>query len=240
MKLRILTCVFALVSAGCDRAPTEPAEPELSTPETQIEVTEPAPEYVECVVDYDRDDLSGTECGLNLSNVAGAHVLVKYGQKDEENYTRPVTMDVISASGEKTQTIIAQTEEDYNLARLQDLNGDGVEEILLPLLTGNVNTAYAVWHRQSAEVAFVKAGEISGVSFESVEPDYFKTTGRASAASWVVTLERFEGDTIKTVTTAEIMLSEDGGVESCSVFAGDEQSEAAAFEQFKDELCAFE
>lgn len=71
----------------------------------------------------------------------------------------------------------------FNYPYTEDLSGDGLPDLMVPLLTGNVNTAYALWV-QGADAQFVRAGELGGVSIVQSPEGMIAASGRSSASEW--------------------------------------------------------
>jgi hypothetical protein len=71
----------------------------------------------------------------------------------------------------------------FNYPYIEDLTGDGLPDLMVPLMTGNVNTSYAFWV-QDADGQFVRAGELSGVSIGQTPQGLIAASGRSSAAEW--------------------------------------------------------
>lgn len=86
------------------------------------------------------------------------------------------------------------------VVELRDLNADGVEELLIPIGTGNVNTSYLLW-QQSATGIFQPAGELSGYGVEPSErvPGLIQTDARGSAVTYYETAYRLTPDGLEPV-----------------------------------------
>ncbi len=71
----------------------------------------------------------------------------------------------------------------YNYPYTEDLTADGLPDLMVPLMTGNVNTSYALWV-QGADGQFARAGELGGVSIGQTPQGLIAASGRSSAAEW--------------------------------------------------------
>lgn len=87
-----------------------------------------------------------------------------------------------------------------NIVRLSDLNADGVEELLIPIGTGNVNTSYLLW-QQTATGIFQPAGELSGYGVGPSErvPGLIQVGSRGSAVTHYEAAYRLTPDGLEPV-----------------------------------------
>lgn len=92
-------------------------------------------------------------------------------------------VDVLDASGASLQLIEETATGSYSYPYIEDIDGDGAADIMVPLLTGNVNTNYAVWLK-TADGSFKRAGELSGVSIGQTPEGMIAASGRSNAAEW--------------------------------------------------------
>lgn len=92
-------------------------------------------------------------------------------------------VDVVDASGASVQLIEESATGSFSYPYIEDIDGDGAADIMVPLLTGNVNTNYAVWLK-TADGTFKRAGELSGVSIGHTPEGLIAASGRSSAAEW--------------------------------------------------------
>lgn len=92
-------------------------------------------------------------------------------------------IDVTDASGASLQQIEETATGTFSYPYIEDIDGDGAADIMVPLLTGNVNTSYALWLK-TADGTFKRAGELSGVSIGHTPEGLIAASGRSSAAEW--------------------------------------------------------
>ena len=83
-------------------------------------------------------------------------------------------------------------------------------------MTGNVNTAYALW-TQTAPGPFIRVGEISGLGVDPRGDGLFSISARSSAASWVINFYTLNNDALQEIAFAEITLSDTDESQTCTV-----------------------
>ncbi|MEZ5939230.1 MAG: hypothetical protein R3C52_13615 [Hyphomonadaceae bacterium] len=114
-----------------------------------------------------------------------------------------VTIQVVARGDATLQTVTEEVGGTFEGPYLQDIDEDDVEELLVPLETGNVNTSWAVWRAPNAEADYARIGVLSGVDIGRTADGYIFTSARSSAASWVVSFYRLEGEGLKAVVDVE-------------------------------------
>ena len=92
-------------------------------------------------------------------------------------------VEVAEADGTSLQLIDETATGAYSYPYVEDIDGDGALDIMVPLLTGNVNTSYAVWLK-GADGMFYRAGELGGVSIGHTPEGLIAASGRSNAAEW--------------------------------------------------------
>ncbi|MDP1554573.1 MAG: hypothetical protein Q8L84_03855 [Hyphomonas sp.] len=92
-------------------------------------------------------------------------------------------LEVADAEGNSLQLIDETASGSYSYPYAEDIDGDGTLDLMVPLLTGNVNTNYAVWLK-GADGMFFRAGELSGVSIGRTPEGLIAASGRSSASEW--------------------------------------------------------
>jgi len=80
----------------------------------------------------------------------------------------------------------------------EDLNGDGAADLMAALMTGNVNTRYALW-LHGEDGLFRRAGELSGVSIGLAPNGLISASGPSSAAEWQTQYFRVTGGVLEEV-----------------------------------------
>lgn len=175
------------------------------------------------------------DCRLAATDASGWTADVSYVPVDD--YSTTVTLAIATADGMAVQTITETAESAYGLPEFKDLDNDGRAEILVPLLTGNVNTNYAVWRGEEGEPTYVRAGEIHGIDMGPLEDGLFASSARGSAATWYASYYVFDGATLVPVATAMSTLNDGGETQECVVsddggLASIDMTLAAAQEKF--------
>lgn len=92
-------------------------------------------------------------------------------------------IEVVDASGASRQVIEETATGTYSYPYSEDIDGDGAADIMVPVLTGNVNTNYALW-LNGADGRFTRAGELSGVRIGQTPGGLIAASGRSSASEW--------------------------------------------------------
>ena len=92
-------------------------------------------------------------------------------------------VELMAADGTSLQLIDETATGAYTYPYVEDIDGDGAVDIMVPLLTGNVNTSYAVWLK-GADGMFFRAGELGGVSIGHTPEGLIAASGRSSASEW--------------------------------------------------------
>ena len=155
------------------------------------------------------------DCRLTALGETGWGVDLHYaGAKDEP---LELTLKITTDDGMEIQTITETIDGTYTLPNFDDLDGDGRAELLVPLMTGNVNTSFAVWRGKDGEAQFERAGEVGGIDVAAYEDGMFVTPARGSASSWYTSYYIFSDNKVLAVATAENTLGEDGETETCVV-----------------------
>lgn len=93
---------------------------------------------------------------------------------------RVVNIEVVQPGDATLQTITETVEGRISVMELQDLDGDGDKELLVPLMTGNVNTEYAVWHMPAGAKQYIRVGTVSGFAVGRKD-DYVVVNARSAA-----------------------------------------------------------
>jgi hypothetical protein len=130
--------------------------------------------------------------------------------------------------GTLAQTMSYATES-FFYPSLADLNGDGMEELLVPIMTGNVNTTYSL--AIGTEYGFEWTSyELNGYGVDPVEGGLFMVPARDSAISRYVEFYRMDGTAIENIATLELSYdgveNADDGPNCRLVNGGEDQGEA--------------
>lgn len=187
-------------------------------------------------------ELTPGECRLEAS---GQTLHVRFAELAAGMQSGSVSVDVIGSDGQVDQTLLEADVSEYKAPSVQDVDGDGRGDILIPLMTGNVNTEYAVWLYSGAEGRFERVGAVSGVEITRTDEGYVAVPARSSAAAWAVAFYRLDQEGLHPLVTLQLDGEEDGGAvrSTCTVqeapgLAALGLSERAAQEKFCAEPAA--
>ena len=208
--------LFLAAAAGCGTEPNSP--PEVGALEPQVGLADPGTP-VDALSECTGERI---ECVIRTDDGSGLVARLSYGEAQADN-TSDVIVNILRNDGQRVQDIVGFVEGTVAPPTFDDLDADGADELLLPVMTGNVNSVFSVW-RRGADDNYTLMGEISGVSFEPVGDGLFSTSARSSAASWEVGYHRFTetGVELVVLTAIELAESPDGGepIEMCAAMAG--------------------
>lgn len=138
-------------------------------------------------------------------------------------------MEVSTLDGRLLQAFDFQTES-FFYPSLDDINADGFEDIRIPLVTGNVNTEYAVF--MGTQDGFLHAPwQVSGFAVEAATEDgLIVARARSSAAESYAEFYRFDGEQVTGEATVLISLmnveNPDDGPDCSLVHGGETEGEA--------------
>lgn len=211
-----LTATFALFGAPSDTKVAEAEAEDVIAPPASVAVALPS-----CDGPASADDETGRgtfDCSLTFDGNPPLTFNVSYAPvKADPDNAQDVSIDLVSSQGQVIQTLKATSEFAYGTPQVTDVNLDGRPELLVPLMTGNVNTVFGLW-TQSEQGPFIRVGEIS--SLGGVDPrgdGLFSTSIRASAASWFMSFYRLNNDELVEVAVTEFTLSDSGERQTCNV-----------------------
>jgi hypothetical protein len=208
------------VEDAANEAPVETASGPSVEPAAQKRM--PLPDCGEVrPEDAGGDVFTHQDCRLQSADAAGLAFEARYSQPAPDQQQR-IAIQVVGPGDATLQTIEETIEHTFGAPLLQDVDGDGRDELLVPLLTGNVNTTWAVWRATGEETTFKRIGELSGVDLGHTEDGYVTAAGRSSAKSFVVHYFRIENDALKpvvdvTVTALELGPDDKIVAETCEV-----------------------
>ncbi len=190
--LRTGISAIALVMAACTPEAIEtPAAEEAATAAV-------AEEVLTCVV-------AETATGAMIAQLSPCEIALGDGQPVLSVSSDPMTdgegtlrVEVLDASGASLQVIEETATGSYSYPYIEDIDGEGSADIMVPLLTGNVNTNYAVWLKD-ADGKFTRAGELSGVSIGQTPEGMIAASGRSNAAEWETGYYRVTDGTLEEI-----------------------------------------
>jgi hypothetical protein len=161
--------------------------------------------------DYE-NRFASTDCRLDLGATPEAGFgVVTFAPRTAEAELGETSVAVLKSSAEPpVVTLTESAVYDYIAApELADVDADGLNDILIPLSTGNVNTTYGVW-LQRAGLTFTRAGELGSLPLRTPEGVIF-AQGRSSAASWTSEFYTLEADTLRRVAVVDVVAEDTAG-----------------------------
>lgn len=216
MKLQLLICATALGLAACSPAPTQEAG---GANAKRIPLAECAAVEAE---DAGADGWKHPDCRMMLPDQSGMAIEARYTPAEDDS--TKVTVQIVAADDATLQTIEERMGNTFNEPALEDVDKDGLVDILIPLETGNVNTTWAFW-KQISGGRFARAGEPSGVDIEKTETGYLAVQGRSSAAEYYVTFYKLTSEALHRGVTVRVEVQGEAdkvtGV-ACSIEADEE------------------
>lgn len=193
--------LLSLALAAC--APTPPVDPTLELPA--------------CADLVLTGELSPNECRLEST---GSSLHVKFAATPEGASGGTVSIDVLGSDFAIAQTVTETDVSEYRAPSVQDVDGDGRGDILIPRETGNVNVANAIWLFSGESGAYRRVGEVSGVSIERTEEGYVAVPARGGAALWNVAFYRLDGEGLHMIASVNVEGEEvNGAVRSTCTLA---------------------
>ena len=193
MKLHTAICATMLAVAACSPAPTDEAG---GANAKRMPLPECAGLEAE---DAGADGWKHPDCRMMLPDQTGMAIEARYAPAEDDS--TKITVQVVAAGDATLQTIEERMGNTFNGPTLDDVDKDGLVDILIPLETGNVNTTWAFW-RQVGGQKFVRIGEPSGVDIEKTDSGYLAVQGRSSAAEYYVTFYKLAGEELRQGVTA--------------------------------------
>ena len=167
-----------------------------------------------------------TDCALQTGN--GEDFILTFEFSPAGDGREIINTTVRYAGGMLAQTMSYATES-FFYPHLADLNGDGMEELLVPIMTGNVNTTYSL--AIGTEYGFEwTSNELNGYGVDPLGDGMFKVSARGSAIAHYVEFYRIDGTAIENIASIELSYdgveTEDGGPNCRLTNGGEDLGEA--------------
>lgn len=203
MKFHLAICATAIALVACSPAPSDEAGDAAAGAGAGANAKRmPLPECTNVEAeDAGADGWKHPDCRLMMPDQSGMAIEARYSPAEDDS--TKVAIQVVAPGDATLQTIEERMGNTFNGPSLQDVDKDGLTDILVPLETGNVNTTWALW-RQKAKGQFVRAGEPSGVEIEKTDSGYLAVQGRSSASEYYVTFYKLVGDQFEQGVTARV------------------------------------
>jgi hypothetical protein len=179
-----LTGLALLLAAGCTpEAPQGPAPEEVAA-QAALERLMGMETCTQASAGYGGMLPELTPCRMSLGEGKPSLVVTSTPMIESgEGASGQVRIETWGGGGLSLQVIEETALYAFNYPYVEDLTADGLPDLMVPLMTGNVNTSYALW-LQGADGRFVRAGELGGVSIGRTPEGLIAASGRSSAAEW--------------------------------------------------------
>jgi hypothetical protein len=140
-----------------------------------------------------------TTCRLKLGEGRASFVISSDQMIESDTESLGILRAELSGERGLSLQVIEETVSGaFSYPYTEDLNGDGAADLMVALMTGNVNTRYALW-LQGEDGLFRRAGELSGVGIGLAPNGYISASGRSSAAEWETQYFRVTGGVLEEV-----------------------------------------
>lgn len=161
-----------------------------------------------------------SDCRIQSSDKIG---LAFEARRSEQDGATKETISIVAPGDATLQTIVEAVDASAPPPTLEDIDGDGRDELMIALSTGNVNTTFAVWRATGDGAEFSRLGELTGVFFSPIADGAIAVAARSSAAEWVVEYYRINGETLNALARATVTaaLLEDGSAMKTTCVAED-------------------
>ncbi|HVY88185.1 MAG TPA: hypothetical protein VG942_04910 [Hyphomonadaceae bacterium] len=205
MKRRLIASLaiatFGLVA--CSKAPSAdgamassasaPAEKRMPLPDcSKVETEDKGP-----------DGLKHPDCRLQFTDKSGFAIEARYAPAEDD--ATKITVQVVSPGDATLQTITETMGNTFAAPSLIDIDGDGRQDVQLPLETGNANTSWAIWRQMDDGKAFIRIGEPNGVEIKKTDSGYIAVPARSAANEWEVSFFKLTPVELKPILTADIV-----------------------------------
>lgn len=220
MKRAMILASAALALAACSQ------EPAVDAPTYDLSL------YPSCS-EIDATDERLAQDGCLLSADGMLHALV---------VTRGVNAVSVQSvvDGEPAQLMEETVAAGQALPTLEDVNGDGRPDLLIPRETGNVNTVQAVWLAGEGAGAYTRLGEIAGIGLSRTAEGLLAVPARSSAAAVEVTFYRVEPTSLAeaAVVTVTAEPRPDGSLATRCELTRKPEGETWTDAQMQEKFCA--
>ncbi|WP_157513903.1 hypothetical protein [Nocardia concava] len=215
----VILAAAALAAAGCTQHPaTNPRSGNPASVE-RAPVTSPPPPPVSDLPPCGDIATTATppDCYLQSRDPAGLTVEVHHTGTGQQS---SVVLTVLDPTGEQLQTMTEQSVGTTE-PRLRDLDNDGRDELIIPIMLATSNTRYLIYRATGDSTRFTRAGELAGIGLDTTAANYVAVTARDSYELWKIEFWTFTGDQLTPLVTAEVHFLDDGtghiGGSQCTV-----------------------
>jgi hypothetical protein len=207
--MRLLLIAASILALGACSGAEQGAQKEQAAPKASAE-----PALASCVdVNKARDvanALDGAPCQLTFAD--GRTALVTPAPVGNDAEFGNVTIVVRGKDGAPLQTIEEAEATSYLpvTAAVEDVDGDGREDIAVNINQGNVNTTAAVWAFREKAGKFVRLGEINAVDVSRTSEGLLALSTRENAATYGVEFVRVDQESFTSIASFELTPVVDG------------------------------
>lgn len=173
--MRAVAALVALVLSAC--SPPAPGE-------QAVAAASPSCESIEFT-----GALTPAECELQ----AGNHTLaVTYQTLPEGVVAGTVSAEVRDADGAVVQTMLETDVAEYRAPHVQDIDGDGVVDVIMVRAGGMPNAEMGLWVFNAERGQFERIGDVTAVAVDRTESGLIMAPARSSAVEWEVAFYRID------------------------------------------------
>ncbi len=145
--------------------------------------------------------LNPVECSMDAG---GETLRVTYAQPAEGVAVGNISVDVLSEDAAVRQTMLEPEVVQYFAPLIQDIDGDGRADILIPREGGNVNASYGVWIFNGERGVYERVGDVTGVSFDRTSDGLVAVSARSSAIEWAVAFFKLDEGGLHPMATVRV------------------------------------
>ncbi|MFE3224841.1 hypothetical protein [Nocardia sp. NPDC059228] len=156
------------------------------------------------------------DCYLQSHDAAGLTFEVRHRGTGQQGSVAITVLDPVGAQLQTlTEQAVGTTE-----PRLRDLDNDGRDELIIPIMLASANTRYVIYHA-AGDGQLQRAGELAGIGIDTSAAGYIVVTARDSYELWNIEFWTFDAEKLQPLVTAEVRLLDDGtgrvGGSECTV-----------------------
>ena len=161
---------------------------------------------------------ASSDCRIQSSDKAGLAFEVR---RNEEAGITKETIAVVGPGDATLQTIVEAVDAQAPPPHLQDVDGDGRDELMVAISAGAANATFAIWRAAGDDPVFSRLGELTGASIGPGPGGAAAVSARSSAAEWIVEYYRINGETLNALARATVAAEagEGGAIKTTCVAA---------------------
>ncbi|MCR9128118.1 MAG: hypothetical protein NXI12_01205 [Alphaproteobacteria bacterium] len=156
-------------------------------------------------------------CALDAGDGTGWRLVFEFDPEGPR--AREVDILVVAVDGAPVQRLSYPLERGFLPPELTDLDGDGLDDLLLPLSTGMVNSEWRIAFGTGDGFADAEGEPVYGHTVEAAAPGLFAVHARGSAGRHDVAFHARDGLAIPVEATVAITFDEEGA--QCALITQD-------------------